>query len=400
MSPLKLKRKFSGASENFRKEKRILAASQSSAKDSDPGIGVTLAQFVNLIEISPNTASNIQNCFGKVAKEILHHWLLVLRSSNEIIATFEVLELEFYLWIVGVHEDPFTHGSAEQARSGNWYFHRTPQRSINHSAQSPTTVAGGYRGGTRKGLDITIGPSPAMSSPYFPNAPAIETSSTRGGILLRTLRNASTGRVISGPSLVVDEILKLCHANSISELVEKQWMCDISAFREQKCPPAGDSMLHLMLKGDSAIQGAHIYQSPRIGLGLSHPSVSPSFEDPRVAFLPKPYRYFVHPELLVSNGRPQTFLGALFSLKTTIPYPLLYLSQHKTKNLVDNVCKISGVKAHTAAKYLRYYLDGHNQSDLRPFVGRASKDSPSEYLELMGILTNAPSAINVSEACV
>lgn len=35
---------------------------------------------------------------------------------------FEILELEFYLWKYEIHEDPFTHGSEEQKRSGKWYI--------------------------------------------------------------------------------------------------------------------------------------------------------------------------------------------------------------------------------------------------------------------------------------
>ncbi|KAJ3852393.1 hypothetical protein EV368DRAFT_41145 [Lentinula lateritia] len=340
------------------------------------------AYFVNLLDVSgQDTTSNIELRFDKIAKEILHHLLLVLRNTNGTVTTFEVLELENYFWMAEVHEDPFTHGAPEQTRSGNWYFHRAPQKS-NDLRKSSAIVTGGYRGGTRKGLDLTFGPSLDIPSPYFSPPPLKETPipSNRGGILLRTLQNTSTGRVISGPSLLVDEILKFNSVTSISDLVTKQWMGDVFAFRDNAHSAPSTSVLRFEEKDEAKIQAVRIYQSPRIGLGLSHPSVSPSFDNPRVVYLSKPYRYFVHPELLTSNGRPQTFLGILSSLETAT------LDKLGRKKLIDCICDQSGMKTHTVAKYLEYYSSGHGCSNLKSFIGSASRDSPSNYLRLMGVL--------------
>ncbi|KAJ3801196.1 hypothetical protein GGU11DRAFT_675573 [Lentinula aff. detonsa] len=394
-----MKRRFSGSSENTRKQqKRILIGQCDSALLKDIA-GHSLQNYdistlTSLFDFSnQETAASIQIRFDEIARHILHHLSLVIRSSSGILGTFEVLELEFYLWKSVVHEDPFTHGSAEQAKSGNWqvatYFHRAPQKS-NKPENSPTVVTGGYRGGTRKGLDITIGPSATIPSPYFSALPTGDAnSSTRGGILLRTLRETSTGRVISGPSLVVDEILKLSCANSISDLVDKQWKGNISAFRGNEQSSPGEHTLHFMLKHEVEIQAVYLYKSPRIGLGLSHPSVSPSFADPRVVFLSKPYRYFIHPELLTSNGRPQTFIGILNSLQAMCSSDSLHgLDERETKEITGNICNKCGLKAHTVTKYLEYYLGKlDDRSDLESFIGASSKDSPSAYLRLMGILS-------------
>jgi hypothetical protein len=55
-------------------------------------------------------------------------------------------------------------------------------------------------------------------------------SGTRGGILLRSVRVMETQTVVSGPSLLVDSILKYSGAESIEELVSEHWNGDISAF--------------------------------------------------------------------------------------------------------------------------------------------------------------------------
>lgn len=47
------------------------------------------------------------------------------RSDIYVTTTYELLEVEFYLWKAGSHEDPFTHGSEEQRHSGRWYVYST-----------------------------------------------------------------------------------------------------------------------------------------------------------------------------------------------------------------------------------------------------------------------------------
>jgi len=136
-------------------------------------------------------------------------------------------------------------------------------------------------------------------------------SNLRGGILLRTIRRTSDLKVISGPSLLVDEILRLSGAADIPELVEGKWGGDISAWTPDS--PTGTTRptsLSLQRRnGGTSIRKSPIYRSPRIGLELSHYSTKDSLDHPRVVYVSKPYRYFIQPDLLVANGRAHTFLG-------------------------------------------------------------------------------------------
>ncbi|RUP49457.1 hypothetical protein BC936DRAFT_142487 [Jimgerdemannia flammicorona] len=67
----------------------------------------------------------------------------------------------------------------------------------------------GFKGGTRKGLDVTIGD---------------EARAVRGGILIRAMREVDGARkVVEGPSLVCDRILEELGARTVKELVEETW---------------------------------------------------------------------------------------------------------------------------------------------------------------------------------
>ena len=80
---------------------------------------LSLLDFTSL-----TTHDGISARFDAIAEEILRHFLLRIacpRAGGAIDYTdYEVLELEFYLHMPGVHEDPFTHGSDEQRQSGRW----------------------------------------------------------------------------------------------------------------------------------------------------------------------------------------------------------------------------------------------------------------------------------------
>jgi hypothetical protein len=57
--------------------------------------------------------------FDSISGALLsEYYLSVIRGSSQ--TDYEILELEFYLQTSGCHEDLFTHGSAEQERSGQW----------------------------------------------------------------------------------------------------------------------------------------------------------------------------------------------------------------------------------------------------------------------------------------
>ncbi|KAG9317912.1 hypothetical protein JVU11DRAFT_2143 [Chiua virens] len=163
----------------------------------DPELG--LAALLDFSTLS--TAEEISERFKAVAEELLCNTILTV-VRNGIRTDLDILELEFYLQKLHCHEDPFTHGSVEQERSGQWYFHRSPRRADTSVPGLPVTAAGGYRGGTRKGLDMTVG-APCIIQTS--NAPV----TVRGGALLRTIRRRLDNHVVCGPSLLVDEILRL-----------------------------------------------------------------------------------------------------------------------------------------------------------------------------------------------
>ena len=257
-------------------------------------------------------------------------------------------------------------------------FHRPPRRSADSNRSSTRTT--GYRGGTRKGLDLNLG-GPVTSS-YF--APSSAEKHLRGGILLRTLRRISDSKVISGPSLLVDEILRLSGAARIPDLVEHLWGGDTSAF-----PPASygskPSSVSLYLRPVTAPASVKspIYRSPRIGLDLSHPGTTNSPTDPRIVFISKPYRYFVHPELLTSNGRSQTFLGVYRTC--------LASGRHDDSGLAlrREMVRLTGMKEHSVIKYLADYQSGIDEGNLQSFIGASGKGasaSPATYLKMMGAL--------------
>ena len=58
--------------------------------------------------------------FQTIANAILFDYELVVGSSTAGETRYQVLEVEFYLWIESTHEDPFTHGNEEQRVSGKW----------------------------------------------------------------------------------------------------------------------------------------------------------------------------------------------------------------------------------------------------------------------------------------
>src|SRR5712672_735123 len=192
------------------------------------------------------------------------------------------------------------------------YFHRVPRYNASANSGPPA-----YRGGSRKGLDLTIG---ILNSPDTSTA-TTEPIPVRGGILLRTLRRVSDSTVISGPSLLVDELLRSSGVADIPELVDEKWKGDISAFRASAGASAtatedmadsnqNQNTLFIGMK-ETATQTPpfQMYKSPRIGLDLSHPSTRLHPSDRRIRYVSKPYRYYILPHLLTANGRGQTFLG-------------------------------------------------------------------------------------------
>ncbi|KAG2091955.1 uncharacterized protein F5147DRAFT_779808 [Suillus discolor] len=317
--------------------------------------------------------------FDSISSALLsQYYLSVIHGSSQ--TDYEILELEFYLQKSGCHEDPFTHGSAEQEHSGQWYFHRAPKRSNSSQANLVATVAGGYRGGTRKGLDLTFG-GPACTQTSSSAEVRTTSGTLRGGALLRTIRRFHDQKVISGPSLLVDEILRVCNASNISELVSVKWQGDIAALSAPSQPRS--VYMYLRKRPASSLAASPVFRSPRIGLDLSNPETKASPTHPRVIFVGKLYRYFTYPELLVVNGRPQTFIGLYVALVEGKKY------EPGSLRFRNELSKLTGIKDTTVAKYLSDYQLGFEKGKLANFVGAIGKGasaSASVYLKMMGTL--------------
>jgi len=147
------------------------------------------------------TPNNIKNYFDKIGDIILNKTILKIKTK-----WFRIAEIEFYFNDGDRHPDPFTHNDTMQYHPNHWYFHKK---------------GGVYRGGTWKGMDITLG----QSSPI----------KFSGGILVRSIRELiiakkgskevikEEGEYIHGPSKVVDKILEVFKRNSVKELVEEEF---------------------------------------------------------------------------------------------------------------------------------------------------------------------------------
>lgn len=208
---------------------------------------------------------------------------------------------------------------------------------------------------------------------------------------MRTLRRVSDSTVISGPSLLVDELLRSSGADDIPALVNEKWLGDISAFRappSAEIPDSNPATLFIGVKEESSSSSSstraslQIYKSPRIGLDLSHPSTRLDPSDRRVRYVSKPYRYFILPHLLTANGRGQTFLGVH-------DHCVNVLQISKKSLLVGKISSLTGVQSKTVDKYLTTYREALESGELERFIGARGKgasSSPGTFLQLMGAL--------------
>ncbi|KAF8178027.1 hypothetical protein BJ912DRAFT_908430 [Pholiota molesta] len=346
-----------------------------------------LLAFKNLLDFSlVDTEEEIASRFDRIAKALMHEFRLVVRRESAQEMELEILEAEFYLQIAECHEDPFTHGSEEQRVSGRWYFHRAPQRSRDSTRSSTSLTM--YRNGSRKGMDLTFGGPPQLTS----DAPGNGDRLLRGGILLRSVRQVKSGKVTSGPSLLVDLILSASGSEGIEDLVQKKWLNNTAAFKFPSDADAQQSTSLSLKPVPTPVSGTlpTIYFSPRIGLDLSHPGTTTAATlplHPRIRFLPRKYRFFTHPEWLVANGRPQTFLGVLQSLVASASAGL------NAPSLGNDIARITKTKDATSVKYLAEYMAGRDAGIglLDSFIGAKGKgasSSPATYLKMMGALSN------------
>ncbi|KAI0254869.1 hypothetical protein BJV78DRAFT_1120552 [Lactifluus subvellereus] len=363
-----------------------------STYDPPPDLPLLNNELLTLLDLSSpslSTHASIEEHFDRIAEILFQRSYLVCCSTKSDGSPrrvlYEFLEFEFYLIKVDCHLDPYTHDGEEQRLSGAWYFHRVPRHGPGSSGSGPP----GYRSGSRKGLDLTIGTLSSSDSPIIPTSPSHAPSAPspipiRGGILLRSVRRLSDSTVISGPSLLVDELLRTSGASEIPELVNEKWLGDISASRVPSVEnPESNSPATLFI-GVKETTGTppQMYRSPRVGLDLSHPSTRLNSSDKRVRYVSKPYRYFILPRLLTVNGRGQTFLGVH-------DHCVKVLEISKKSLLVGKIASLTSLQAQTIEKYLNAYREGLETGELEHFIGFRGKGvsaSPTSFLQLLGAL--------------
>lgn len=185
-------------------------------------------------------AFNADAWFHRIAATLLTAARLVVAGKSH-----RLIEVELY-YHGPDHEDPFAHRDPVQQQVGVWYFHRT---------------GGTYRGGSFKGLDLAFG-SPGVF----------------GGVLFRGLED-DAGRIVDGPSLLVDHALKTTGIPTVRELDEK-----IAG----RLAWDATSPVHLVM---TQPEPREVYRAARVGLTLKQATPG----DSRPSFLTKDYRFLTEP---------------------------------------------------------------------------------------------------------
>lgn len=84
---------------------------------SNLGCDHELQKLLDFSTVSEEIEMNAR--FKQIASMLLHDYRLVLTSGGSEFE-YDLIEVEFYLYKSGCHEDPFTHGTEEQKESGRW----------------------------------------------------------------------------------------------------------------------------------------------------------------------------------------------------------------------------------------------------------------------------------------
>lgn len=257
-----------------------------------------------------------------------------------------------------------------------------------------TTSTPGYKGGTRKGLDLTFG-SPIVS-PHFQAGEA--SAATHGGILIRALRRIEDDTVFAGPSTLVDEILCAARAPSVPELIKEYLAGNTNALRvppsgvQQRCTivlePRPKPKLNPNSDAPRRSPKPVVHFTMRVGLDLAHPSTRADATDPRVIFVQKPYRCLAHPDLTATRGRGavQTVLGLYNAISDAE-----ILSD---AGVLDECARLSGVARITVERYVGDYLNGlevgaADTIALDAYVGARGKGvsaQPAAWCKMIGVL--------------
>lgn len=137
------KRRRQPAEENERRKQARIADEPENTLDSIvslsnqglPAVTDVLEELKTLLDLSAlNEPEQISTRFDAIAEVLLNRISLRIsvpnsdhsdcagqdKSTAHIVTDYAILEVEFYLYKAGCHEDPFTHGTEEQRISGRW----------------------------------------------------------------------------------------------------------------------------------------------------------------------------------------------------------------------------------------------------------------------------------------
>ncbi|KAJ1954980.1 hypothetical protein IWQ62_005632, partial [Dispira parvispora] len=217
--------------------------------------------------------------------------------------------------------DPFAHAHPLQKDPGIYYFH--------HVGQST-----GYREGSRRGFDITLGFS-GNSLDSGCSSPSLA-GEVRAGVLIRTIQNLASQELVSGPCLVVNTVLNFFGVPTVKDMVNDVLQGDLGVDPGPLASPAGvtrtrpwyfvnqdgpwdhvSNEVRQQLTNwiqtnqpSDEIPSPTLLSTPRVGLGFN---AAKGHLDAQIQYLFKPYRYLPvgMGYKMLTKGRPYTVLGIL-----------------------------------------------------------------------------------------
>jgi hypothetical protein len=193
-------------------------------------------------------------------------------------------------------------------------------------------------------------------------------------MLIRSVRRVQDDAVISGPCLVVDELLRQSSAADIKILVVEHWLKRVKGLEPNN---DGDGMWIEPVGSPNVGALPVVHSSPRIGLDLSHAATTPALDDPRVLFVARSYRFYLAPESLKVNGRIQTFAGLILLHDTSKPL------SHTT---IIREALAQGFSESATKKYIQAFEQGLANAKLNPYIGSAGKNLASSAVRYISMV--------------
>jgi hypothetical protein len=256
------------------------------------------------------SADQFASRFSTIAEHFLNASELAVNGKP-----YRIAEVEAYYCGPG-HADPFAHRNTLQREFGRWYFHRT---------------GGQFRGGSFKGLDLTLGDGIA----HF-------------GILIRGMVDPE-GRYIDGPSLSVDRLVAETQCRTVAAL-----------YAAIGGRAVWDSSSPLTVRPSNQKRNSILYSSARVGLSLRRATI----QSEAARFVGQPYRFLSEPRA-TSKGKRQ-----------------LALHLHGSGWSVDAIRRTTGCTQKAIARYIACFEEGRRAASFEEYFGRQL--TTDESCQLLG----------------